>query len=154
MQESGQALMKEYPQEKEFNKSSHQKYIAGLLQRFANPALGDTVYRVGRDVARKLSRNDRLIGAILLDMKYNTEAPNITLGVAAAMLFRATDEKGEMSSEDKHFVNESYSKGVDYVLTKICELNTDIPKERQLISEIKKIHDNLAKNPKDWISLI
>lgn len=152
MQESGQALIREYP--KEFGESNHQEYIAGLLQRFGNPALGDTVFRVGRDMSRKLSRNDRLIGALLLDTKYNINAPNIILGIAAAMLFRATDEKGELSSEDKHFINESYSKGVDYVLTKICELNVSNPKEKQLIDEIKRVHDSLAKNPKNWASLI
>ncbi|MDQ1281478.1 MAG: Mannitol-phosphate 5-dehydrogenase [Thermoproteota archaeon] len=148
MQESGQALIKEYP--KEFGESNHQEYIAGLIRRFGNPALGDTVFRVGRDVPRKLSRNDRLIGALLLDMKYNINAPSIILGVAAAMLFRAKDEKGELSNEDKHFQDESYSKGVFYVLTNICQLNVNNPKEDQVITEIKRVHDSLVKNPKNW----
>jgi mannitol-1-phosphate 5-dehydrogenase len=148
MQESGQALIKEYS--KEFGESNHQEYITGLIRRFGNPALGDTVFRVGRDVPRKLSRNDRLIGALLLDMKYNINAPSIVLGVAAAMLFRAKDEKGELSNEDKHFLDESYSKGVFYVLTNICQLNVNNPKEDQLITEIKRVHDSLVKNPKNW----
>ncbi len=37
-------------------------HIADLTRRFANRALGDTVLRLGRDPARKLSPTDRLVG--------------------------------------------------------------------------------------------
>jgi mannitol-1-phosphate 5-dehydrogenase len=38
------------------------EYRATILRRFANPALPDTVGRVGRQPLRKLSRHERFIG--------------------------------------------------------------------------------------------
>jgi mannitol-1-phosphate 5-dehydrogenase len=56
MWESARSLIILYPCE--FNEESMKKYIENLIQRFDNKMLGDTVYRVGRDLHRKLSRND------------------------------------------------------------------------------------------------
>ena len=39
-------------------------HVEDLLYRFTNKKLGDTVFRVGRDLNRKLSKEDRLVGAI------------------------------------------------------------------------------------------
>ena len=45
------------------------------------------IERVGRDLNRKLSVNDRMMGAISLCAKHGIDAFNIKLGVASAMLF-------------------------------------------------------------------
>ncbi len=58
-----------------------------LLYRFKNQALGDTVARVGKDTKRKLSGNDRLIGALKLAEKHNINASYLCIGIAAGMLF-------------------------------------------------------------------
>ena len=42
------------------------EHAENLLYRFQNVALGDTIERVGKDTIRKLSENDRLIGALNL----------------------------------------------------------------------------------------
>ncbi|HIE28679.1 TPA: mannitol-1-phosphate 5-dehydrogenase, partial [Candidatus Poribacteria bacterium] len=68
MWESGGALIKEYPGE--FDEQIQGEYIEDLIQRFKNPYLNDTVYRVGRDVPRKLGPNERLIGAAVMDIKH------------------------------------------------------------------------------------
>lgn len=143
MMESGRALIKEYPQE--FTHDTHTDYISNLIQRFDNPELYDTIFRVGRDITRKLSRNDRLIAPILLGVKHGLLSPNITLGVAAGMLFRAKDETGELFNKDQHFAEEIYPLGVDYVLREVCGLNPRYPKEAQLIDNIKKAHELLLK---------
>jgi len=39
--------------------------VEDLLKRFANRQLGYTVERVGKDTIRKLSPNDRLVGALV-----------------------------------------------------------------------------------------
>lgn len=62
-------------------------YANNLIERFGNRLLGDTVARVGRDLNRKLSVNDRMMGAISLCAKHGIDAFNIKLGVASAMLF-------------------------------------------------------------------
>ncbi len=58
-----------------------------LLYRFKNKALADTVARVGKDTKRKLSANDRLIGAINLCDKHNLPCEYLAIGVAAGMCF-------------------------------------------------------------------
>jgi mannitol-1-phosphate 5-dehydrogenase len=63
------------------------KYADDLISRFGNRYLGDTVQRVGRDLARKLGENDRLIGALRLCEKYNINTLHIKLGISAALLF-------------------------------------------------------------------
>jgi len=143
MMESGRALIKEYP--REFTEDTHTDYISNLIQRFSNPELYDTIFRVGRDITRKLSRNDRLIAPLILGIKHGLLAPNIILGVAAGMLFRAKDETGELFNKDQHFVEEIYPLGVDYVLREVCGLNPSYPKEAQLIDNIKKAHEFLLK---------
>ena len=47
-----------------FTKVALLEHIDALLYRFQNRALKDTVFRVGRDLYRKLHREDRLLGAI------------------------------------------------------------------------------------------
>jgi mannitol-1-phosphate 5-dehydrogenase len=147
MVEAGLALIKEYPQE--FNEETHNVYIENLIRRFDNPALLDTVFRVGRDIQRKLSRNDRLIGPILLGVKHGLASPNIALGVAAGMLFRGKDENGELYPQDKQFAEEIYPRGVDYVLKEVCGLNPNSPQEAQVMVNIKMAHNHLVQKRHD-----
>ncbi len=65
-----------------------------LIYRFTNVALGDTVERVGKDTMRKLSFNDRLIGAINLCEKHNLPCSYLCVGVASGMFFKpSADER-------------------------------------------------------------
>jgi len=150
MWESGESLIKEYPEE--FNKQSMKEYIDDLIRRFDNRFLGDTLYRVGRDLPRKLSRNDRLIGALILDQKNSVPAPCTTVATAAAMFFRATDEKGDLYFKDKIFVNEIYPLGIEYILEHICGLNPR--KDRFLFQKIKKAYHLMDADPKRWVEII
>ena len=146
MWESGRALMAEYPQE--FNEKNIRDYINDLVYRFGNKALRDTIYRVGRDIPRKLSRNDRLIGALLLDAKHSIPAPCTTLAVAAAILFQGKDEKGELYKRDRIFIEQAYSQGIGYILREICGL--DFERERALIQSIKEAYEFLLRDPRNW----
>ena len=62
-------------------------HVDSLLERFANRRLGDTVERVGRDLVRKLSREDRLIGAMRLCLRHDIEPLHIAQGLEAALAF-------------------------------------------------------------------
>jgi len=146
MWESGRALISEYPQE--FREENIGDHIDDLILRFGNKALGDTIYRVGRDIPRKLSRNDRLIGALLLDAKHGIRAPCTTLGVAAATLFRARDENGELYSKDRVFVEETYPRGIDCILRETCSLH--FAKEKTLVESIKEAYESLVRDPGNW----
>jgi len=52
MWESALSLSREYPQE--FDEENQRRHTDDLLRRFSNKYLGDTVYRVGRDIQRKI----------------------------------------------------------------------------------------------------
>lgn len=60
--EVGDALIKRWG----FSEAEERQHEADLLQRFRNRELGDTVYRVGRDLQRKVRQDDRLVGAAYL----------------------------------------------------------------------------------------
>ncbi|HJN14436.1 MAG TPA: mannitol-1-phosphate 5-dehydrogenase [Armatimonadota bacterium] len=144
MMESARALIVEYPSE--FDDQNQAAHIDDLLSRFANKALGDTIYRVGRDVQRKLGPDDRVIGALVFDKEHGVSAPATTLCAAAGMLFKAADEAGEMFHKDEAFAEEIYPRGADHVLREICGLD---PSSR-LYADITQAHasvvDAIASN--------
>jgi len=153
MWESGQALIAAYPQE--FNEANQRQHIDDLLRRFANRALGDTLYRVGRDLPRKLSPQDRLIGALRLQAQQGVDSPYTLLGTAAACLFRAGDENGELFPADRRFAEEVYPRGLEAVLTEVCGLDARQPVDRRLREQIAETHRFLIRQRDagaDWLA--
>jgi mannitol-1-phosphate 5-dehydrogenase len=86
--ETGEALIRAYG----FSEDEQRGHEADLLQRFKNRALGDTIIRVGRDVARKVRSDDRLVGAALLCAAQNVEPVLVCRAVAAAYAFDVADD--------------------------------------------------------------
>ncbi len=82
MLESALALHKKYGADL----GDLQMHITDLLGRFTNAALGDTCQRVGGDPARKLAREDRLIGSAKLAMEQGIFPVYITVGIAAGLV--------------------------------------------------------------------
>jgi mannitol-1-phosphate 5-dehydrogenase len=135
MWESGKALIAAYPDE--FNPKNQAEHIENLLRRFANVHLGDTIFRVGRDIQRKLSSNDRLIGAMRFDLAHGIDPPVTARGAAAACFFRKRDELGNLYEEDEQFQHLIFPRGIDYILAKVCGLEGKNESEQRIISLIK-----------------
>jgi mannitol-1-phosphate 5-dehydrogenase len=125
MTESTTALIAAYPEE--FNEANQGELVDDLISRFGNHALGDTIYRVGRDVQRKLGRQDRIIGAARFDARHGVSAPYTCLCAAAGMRFRATDENGDMYEKDREFAARVYPRGPEHVLREVSQLDPDDP---------------------------
>jgi mannitol-1-phosphate 5-dehydrogenase len=89
MIQAGAVLRVEFPGV--FSVMDIQEHIDELLHRFANRALGDTLHRVGRDLARKLCWDDRLAGALLLARKHCLPGTAIAEAYRAGMGFLAPD---------------------------------------------------------------
>ncbi len=117
MLQAADILLRKYPEE--FTLEALIDHIDDLLFRFQNKALGDTIFRVGCDLMRKLSAEDRLVGAINLAIEFNLPYDKILNALKAGMQFRATDESGNMLPSDCQFV-EIYNKGTIEVLTAVC----------------------------------
>lgn len=133
MWESGQALIKEYPSE--FDEQIQREYIEDLIQRFKNPYLNDTVYRVGRDVPRKLGPNERLIGAATMDFKHGITPRYTVLAIAAGLNFFATDEKGELFFRDRAFHADKKMHGITFFLDNVCVLDRQRDKTLRALIE-------------------
>ncbi|MFD5215958.1 mannitol-1-phosphate 5-dehydrogenase [Microbacterium sp. NPDC058345] len=73
------------------------EYRETILQRFANPALPDTVWRVGRQPLRKLSRHERFIGPAAEAAERGLSVDALLTAVAAALAF--DDPEDEQSVE-------------------------------------------------------
>lgn len=104
MLQAADILLAKYPAE--FTVESLTSHVDDLLHRFANRALGDTIFRVGCDLKRKLSPDDRLLGAIHL--AYKTQMPCFLIEevVEAAFQFKATDENGNLFPGDLLFLTQ------------------------------------------------
>ena len=134
MQQSAAALLKKYPDE--FTEESLQNHINDLLARFQNKALGDTLFRVGCDLPRKLGPNDRLAGAIKLAVEMDLPYQKILKALVCGCRFRATGEDGKMLGSDIEFA-EIYKTGIRNVLTRICGF--DEVRDKVVIEEAEKL---------------
>ncbi len=141
MWESAQALIAAYPDE--FTEANLGAHIADLLRRFTNRSLGDTVFRVGRDLLRKLSRDDRVIGALCFDQAHGVPAPATARVAAAALEFRGTDERDRPSGPDERFAQEYYPQGLDAVFTRVCGLDLAVPADEAIAEAIRAAHEGL-----------
>ncbi len=117
MAQSAAALLKKYP--KEFTHDDLQEHIDDLLIRFKNKALGDTIFRVGCDLFRKLGPDDRLVGAIQLALETDMPYDRILFTLMKGTQFRAKDEEGAMLSDDKKFIA-MYASNIQKVLIHVC----------------------------------
>jgi mannitol-1-phosphate 5-dehydrogenase len=110
----------------EFTYSRLEAHIDDLLHRFRNKALGDTIFRVGCDLYRKLSPEDRLVAPIKSAIDLNKRYDLIMNALANAVSFRAKDEYGKYFPSDESFFSEA-GKGINHILKNICRLNITIP---------------------------
>jgi len=86
IEESGGALVRKYAGvDPLFTSAGYTAYADDLLGRMTNPWLRDTVERVGRDPARKLGWEDRLVGTMRLALAQNIQPERFALGAAAAL---------------------------------------------------------------------
>jgi len=141
MWESGNSLIKKYPEE--FTRKFISEDIESLIERFKNRMLGDTIFRVGRDLYRKLGREDRLVGGMYLCDSLGIEPRCIALGYACALFFKATDDEGKMFEGDRKFHEKEMPRGLDYVLEKISGIDKESIK-----SIIRSYYNKLLQNPK------
>jgi mannitol-1-phosphate 5-dehydrogenase len=104
MQQAAEIVLAKYPGE--FTRESLTEHIDDLLGRFTNRFLGDTIYRVGCDLPRKLGSHDRLSGAIKLAIELKLPYDKILHVLVCGAFFRANDENGGRLPQDIRFEKE------------------------------------------------
>ena len=126
MLQSANVLLKKYPGE--FTILELTEHIDDLLGRFENHALGDTVFRVGCDLKRKLYRDDRILGPLIDGIQTKSPVDKILMAFSYGLQFLAKDENGNVFPGDDYFSKAISEKGLPFVLTSLCGL---IPTEDQ-----------------------
>lgn len=125
MLQSAAGLYSEYPDE--FQADDLETHIDDLLTRFANPALNDTVFRVGRDLNRKLGPGDRIVGSMRLLAKHAKPMDAVAAVYRAALGFGATDEAGQSFPGDVEVLAQYHADGLKSVLRSISGLDPEDP---------------------------
>ena len=120
MMQAADILRKKYPGE--FTAEDLNDHIKDLLSRFRNKALGDTIFRVGCDLMRKLGPEDRLAGAIRAALDNDLKYDEILFALVCGCHFKAIDQEGNMLKEDVEFFNH-YENDIKSVLTEVCGFN-------------------------------
>nr|WP_274637796.1 mannitol-1-phosphate 5-dehydrogenase [Microbacterium bovistercoris] len=76
----------------EFDPAELAQYRATILDRFRNPALPDTVWRVGRQPLRKLSRHERFVGPAAEAAERGLPVGALVQAMAAALRFDSAED--------------------------------------------------------------
>lgn len=121
MEQTACVLLKKYPEE--FTLIDLKMHVEDLLHRFENKALGDTVFRIGCDLQRKLNRNDRVLSPLIDGLITNSRIDKILHTFSFGLCFKAKDDKSRMLPDDQVFSQSLSEKGLPFVLTRFCGLD-------------------------------
>lgn len=111
------------------------RWMEGVIDQTDNPALGDTVARFGADPGRKLRRDDRLVGPLLLARRRGIETPGLIRALAAALRYQDADDAGAILVREK-----VETLGVEEAARVLCGLNPD---EADLVQAIAHAYHHL-----------
>lgn len=140
MSQSAEILLRMYPDD--FTRKDLSNHIDDLLSRFQNKALKDTVFRVGQDLPRKLSADDRFMGIIRLAVNLKMPYDKILEAMSYAFCFKAVDENGKRAQQDLVFEEKLFA-GFEYMLEQVCGI--DKAKDKNLNNELRRSF-NLIRN--------
>jgi mannitol-1-phosphate 5-dehydrogenase len=115
-----------------------EEHVADLKQRFGNRMLGDTVFRLGRDPLRKLSPNDRLVGAAELYAKSGQTPRALAWAIGAALHFNPAEDPS--ARELQRRIEE---KGVRATLHEVSSIDPNSDCGRNVIAA----YEALANDP-------
>jgi mannitol-1-phosphate 5-dehydrogenase len=141
MLQAAAILKTAYPED--FTNAELEAHVDELIFRFRNKALRDTIFRVGQDLPRKLSANDRFVGIIRMAESLGMDYDMILEAMTYAFHFKASDENGERSTQDLLF-KEHLFPGIESVLHKVCGF--ELVKDKKLITKFKKYYNALDKS--------
>jgi mannitol-1-phosphate 5-dehydrogenase len=116
MEEASRALQAEYG----FPADEMEQWIAKVLRQTDNETLGDRVSRHGADPRRKLRRDDRLIGPILMARRHGIQPFYLIRATAAAFLFKNSGDPGAA-----HVQARIAQVGIGAAVRELCELTPD-----------------------------
>ncbi len=146
MVQSAEILTTVYPEE--FTPKDLEEHIDELIHRFRNKALGDTIFRVGNDLIRKLGPDDRFMSPIHFAMQYRIQYDLIIKAMSYALNFRAKDEAGNILPSDSLFLK-SLEKDFESTLTEL--LGYDNVLDLPVIEELARLYRQFGMQTEDGL---
>lgn len=102
--------------------ADQERYAAGILQRFENATIPDPVVRVGREPARKLSPDDRLVKPANLALAQSITPTGLATGIAAALSYDNPDDEQAVALQKN-----LQDRGLEATLWEVSRLDADHP---------------------------
>jgi mannitol-1-phosphate 5-dehydrogenase len=128
--ESGSSLIEFYG----FDEDTHKSYINKILKRFENPALMDSVTRVGRDPLRKLGAKDRLVKPASRAVKMGKFPNNLAKCIALGFLFDVAED--EAAQKIQKIIKEE---GIENALEEVTGISPKDKLGQEVLKEYKKL---------------
>jgi mannitol-1-phosphate 5-dehydrogenase len=141
MKEASNILNSMYPEE--FTKEDLENHILDLLKRFANKALGDTLYRVGCDLSRKLGPEDRIVPLIRVSCNKGLPHKRILKVLISGTLFPAKDVNGKMIESDRNFFYR-FNRNYEKILIEHCGFS--FSEDKAIFKEAASIYSEIKTN--------
>ncbi len=94
--EMGAAMIKTHG----FEADEQREYAATSLRKFQDTTIIDPLTRQIRDPLRKLSRNDRLVGAAVFALDAGIQPESVAIGIAAALRYRNPEDPSAVRMAD------------------------------------------------------
>jgi len=107
-----------------------------LRRRFANRALADTIFRLGRDPIRKLGPADRVVAPARLAEAASVTPRALAQVIAAALRFDPPDDPVAIELQEQLSQG-----GIDALLADVCQIQPDEP----LASLIRQSYESVSK---------
>ncbi len=137
LNETSISILRKYP---DLDQDEENEFVEDLKERFFNPLLMDTVYRVGRDPIRKLGKEDRIIGAITLCQSQGV-FPAAILDVAGVALNYDYREDTDAVKLQNMIKNE----GIKAVIKMVCDLDPESEVGQKIIQSYQKFRERFRK---------
>lgn len=137
LDETGRALVAKHSMSAE----EHQAYVTDLTARFENSALRDQVARVARDPLRKLGPEDRLVGGAKFALEQGIEPINVSIGIAAGLLYDAPDDPSVPEVQRK--IREL---GLEGAMKEICGIEPGSRLSELVLSQLGTVEDLFRRN--------
>lgn len=112
--ETSRALIMEYG----FDSLEQKEWVNAAFVKFGDRNIPDPIDRNGADPARKLSREDRLVGPALLALKHGVYPEGLMEGITACFDYYDPDKGFKITD----LINRN---GIDFVLTEVCGISPD-----------------------------
>ena len=114
--ETARALVAEYG----FDPQEQAEWTEAAFAKFADRNIPDPIERNGADPARKLGREDRLVGPALLCLRHGISPDGLVTGILAAFAYRDPGTGFSVAEVIRE-------KGPDFVLADVCGLAPEEP---------------------------